>query len=550
MSPLPNWDDPHDAWPDPIPLGTADGDPPPFPVGCLPTWVQAHVLSVADEQQVAVDLPAMLSIVALAIPNAKRYRIHVQGDWFEPVNIYVVVALPPSAGKSPVFRRMFKVYERHEATLAATATVEADMVAQRRRIIEARMHKAEKSDDAVEAQIALDELRATPEVTIPRLIADDTTVEKLVDLLAANGSRMALLSDEGGLFDAMAGRYSDKANLDPFLQAWSGSTIRTDRIGRATPVVYDPLLTIGLTVQPAVIRALSAKPEFRGRGLTARFMYAIPRDFVGHRDFLTVRDGDRNAAEAYEKRIQAMLDEPTPTEPVTLELAPDAWVAFSRWRQGLEARRVRDGDLRQMAEWTTKLESSVCRLAALLHIAERRTGDVDAETLGRALTVGEYWLEHAKAVHDLWGTDDTTAAAQTILDWLAATRRGEFTVRDVYSERRGAFPNAASTVDPLNLLIEKGWLRPLFDGPLTVGRRGIDSPKLQAHPRLAVDYTTNCNNHARHADHARNTDHISISLSSSSSEGFRTRNPTHDAHDAQLAPLSGVSTYDDLELFP
>lgn len=470
-------------WPEPIPLSSHVGEPPPFPVDCLPDWMRAHVEAVAYEQQVAVDLPAMLGIVAIALVNAKRYIVHVQGEWHEPVNLYAVVALPPSAGKSPVFKRMFRAVEEREAELLAEAIEREQFVEQRRRMIEKAMSKAEASGDHLEAEAQLRELNANPPIVKPRLIADDITVEKLVDLLAEQGGRLAMLSTEGGLFDAMAGRYSDKSNLDPYLQAWAGDTIRTDRVARGHTIVKDPLLSIGLTVQPSVIESLAAKPEFAGRGLTARFMYSVPADTVGHRNFLQARKGDADAAKVYENRITSMMLPPIPDEPAVLELSSQAWQMFAEWRQKLEDRRKADGDLRPMATWTTKLESSVARLAGLLQVVNGGRTEVAAETMRRALAVGEYWLEHAKIVYDMWGTSEVMAAAKVILKWCAETGEAEFSVRDLYRARQMVFPTAESTVAPLELLMERGWLRPLFDGPLSVGRRGAESPRFQRYPQ-------------------------------------------------------------------
>lgn len=484
-----------DGWTDPIPLASTAGDTaPPFPVGCLPQWMQPHVLAVAAEQQVAVDLPAMLGIAALALVNAKRHRVHIQAEWYEPLNLYLVVALPPSAGKSPVFRRFFRVVEQHETELAAEAGERAERVNQQRRIIEKRMHKAEQAGDDIEAQIALDDLRNLPPVTIPRLLADDITVERLVDMLREQDGRLGLISTEGGLFDAMAGRYSDKSNLDPYLQAWSGDTIRTDRVARGATIVPDPHLTIGLTVQPAVIEALAAKPEFRGRGLTARFMYAIPEDFVGRRNFLTTPPGDQNAADTYTAHILTALRQPLPETPYTLELTSDAHQRFSHWRNALERRRTPNGDLRPMAEWTTKLESSTARLAGLFAIADG-ANHIDIDTIGRAIDVGDYWLAHARIAHDLWGRDGITAAAGQILQWLRERHGGDFSMRDVYRERKGLFATAEMAVAPLELLVDHGWIRPVDNRPIVAGRRGVPSPRFLSHPTLSVDNSNNCNNH-------------------------------------------------------
>ncbi len=47
--------------------------------------------------------------------------------------------------------------------------------------------------------------------------------------------------------------------------------------------VENPALTVVLAVQPDVVRELTRKPGFRGRGLIGRFLYAIPEPLLGRR---------------------------------------------------------------------------------------------------------------------------------------------------------------------------------------------------------------------------------------------------------------------------
>jgi hypothetical protein len=58
-----------------------------------------------------------------------------------------------------------------------------------------------------------------------------------------------------------------------------------------------------------------------------------------------------------------------------------------------------------MVEWLQKLRSSVLRVAGLLAIADG-ADEVDVDTVGRALAIGGYWLDHAKVVHRMWGVED------------------------------------------------------------------------------------------------------------------------------------------------
>lgn len=520
-----------ETWPDPIPLGDG-GDRPPFPVHVLGDTIATHARQVADELQMPVDLPAMVSITALSIVLQGRVEVVVQGTWTEQLSTYLVSAMPPSAGKSPAFKAMLAPVEEWELHLVERAAPERDRVETQRKILTKAQNKAIDKGEVAEALAIGDDLRELPEVAVPRLMADDVTPEKIPPMLLEQGGRLALVSTEGGVFSMMTGRYTDKPNLDVYLKAWSGDTIRVDRVGRPDTVVRRPALTVGLTVQPDVIRSLGETPELRGRGLTARFMFSLPPDLVGSRDMRRPSTWDHAIADAYRQLvIDVAMD--TPETPVKLRLSDDALDVFLDWRQDHERRLAPSGDLRPMAEWVTKLQSTVARLAAILHVARRRplTDEIAPDVMRDAITVGNYWEAHARLAHDLWGADTTMVRARAILDWARSGGLERFSMRDAYSAHRRLIPRAADAVDPLNLLMENGWIRGEFDGPLVAGKRGQESPTFTVHPRLATQ-RRNPDESCVHARHALKGTISLLSSSSVTEEGSEGRSPAHDAHGA------------------
>lgn len=531
-----------EEWGDPIPLGESD-DRPRFPLEVLPREIAEHAAAVASDLQVADDLPAMLAIGALSTLLAGHYEVDVNnGGWTESLNMYLVVALPPGAGKSPAVKAMTRPISDHEVAMRLDAEGRKDHVDQKRRIIEKAMRKAEERGDASEAMMQMDELVKTPPVTIPRLIADDATPEALTALMHEQGGRLAVISTEGGPFDIMAGRYSDAANLDVYLKAWSGDAIRVDRVARGSITIENPLLTFVLTVQPSVIRDLALKPEFRGRGLTTRFMYAVPHDYVGYRDMGASARSDRAVRDRYDAFLRRIIDQHKahPTRPHPIVLDNSAWAEFVGFRQGLEDRRTPTGELRQLSEWTTKLESSVARLAGILAVIDA-TDVIDVEIMRRAIAVGNYWLAHAKLVHDMWGTDDRLVEARAILAWAGDRQLQSVTVRDIQGGLRRLFTTAEDTRPALNLLVERGWLRPQFEGPLVVGRRGKPSPGFDLHPNLWI--TTS---HVSHVSHVlRGKTDTSFLPSEKTAPETRSRaHETHETHEPTLSTDGPLSVED------
>jgi hypothetical protein len=479
---------PDDPWPTPEPLG--DGhDAPPFPIDALPEWIGAHVRQVAEELQLPPDLPAMLAITALSIACARNAEVVVRGTWREPLNTYLATAMPPGAGKSPAVREMLACLDRYEAQLIERSIPERDRTETRRAILEKEKAKAINAGDTAGALVASDELRTLPRIVEPRLMADDVTPEKLGEMLDDHGGRMAIVSTEGGVFGLMTGRYSDKSNLNVFLQAWSGDAIRVDRIGRRSSIVLEPALSIGLTVQPSVIADLADHPELAGRGLTARFMYSFPLSNVGYRDMARDATMRPAVAEAYNAKVVSIADGFDPQAARTVVTVTDeALELYTTWRQDMEDRCRPGGDLHHMTEWVTKLGSTGARLAGLLALAND-TKVVDADIMERAIAIGRYWEAHARVAHDIWGAEVDTHRAGKVLDWLAETQPERFSLRDVYRNIRSL--DAPQAADAVSLLVDKSWLRRLDDRPIVTGRPGVPSPEFVPHP----DLTSFRNNH-------------------------------------------------------
>ena len=90
-----------EPWEPPIPMLHFEVCP--FPTRTLPNWLRDFVEADAIAKQVPTGLPGLLSLGALATALARKVVVKIRDGWLEPVNLYVVVALPPGSRKSPQF---------------------------------------------------------------------------------------------------------------------------------------------------------------------------------------------------------------------------------------------------------------------------------------------------------------------------------------------------------------------------------------------------------------------------------------------------------------
>lgn len=484
-----------------VPMTIGPRPVPEFPLDTLPEWLGEYVAAVATTTETPADVAALLGLSVIATAAAKRARVCVNDDWSEPLNIFTASVLPPGSRKSAVFDKLtapLVEWERselermkplHEQALARQQTAVKRL--DKATLDAARGELEEKEVARLAAEKA--EIHVPP---LPRVIADDCTPERMASLLAEQGGRMALLSDEGGVFELIAGRYSDGVpNMDVWLKGHAGSDLRVDRASRDAEVVLRPALTLGLTVQPGVLSALSGKPGFRERGLIARFLFAIPRNTVGWRDCDPPTIPTPVKA-LYRQRVLDLLGLQPAIGPGnqlvehSLRLSPEAAGLVLRLRRELEPRLRPGGDLQHAADWVGKLVGATVRIAGLLHLAgepEPLTAMVTAETMDAAIRIGRYCLEHALLALDEIGSDEQMSGARLILEWLERRRpERTFTRRDCHQDlrTRARFVRVAELDAPLQFLVECGHIRPTKP-PVSGGKGGRPQEHVfEVHPTL------------------------------------------------------------------
>ena len=492
--------EPNSTWERPSPLSQT-AEPPDFPTGLLPPWAGDYVVSLAEAMQVPGALPGMLVLACLAASAGGRVRVRIRQGWEVPTNIYLAVAMPPGSGKSPVFEAVARPIRRWQQRAIDRVQPDISGAAAQRRIAdglvrqaEAIVAKANPSDREHLTQEALARRRDADCIDVPvepRLLIDDATPEAVATMLAEQEGRLALLSAEADVFGILAGRYSRTGmpHLSVFLKSWSGDELRIDRKARPSEYVERPALTIGLTVQPEVLRKVAEQPDFRGRGLLARFLFAVPESRVGWRmtDASPVPEAVENR---YDDEMSALVTSLAELREVSsLELSPEAATAFAGFQARLEPRlREATGDLGHIADWGCKLPDEAARLAGLLHVA-RHPGrglelPIQDETVKAAVTLAEAFLvPHAKAAFDLMGTDAELEGARYVGRWITQEEIKSFTRRQCHAAHRARFPKVAQLDPVLALLEDHSWIRPICRGPAL----GV-----AAHPAQPMSYTLTC----------------------------------------------------------
>lgn len=435
-----------------------------FPVECLPPILATMVENVSNLVQVD---PAMAATIALATVSGSvstgKIKLLSQ-DSEASLTLWVLVDAAPSEGKSPVINHFLKpLYEIEREQLREYKLKRSHELADKR-LLEQRVQLAEKTAtkgegnataDFFEAHRALASFEESPS---PRICYDDVTPEGLVEKMAGNG-RAFIASAEGGIFQTIAGRYSNGIpNLDAILKAYDGEPLSVDRKGADPLVIMRPLLTLALMVQQHTWEQVKTNADFMGRGFLHRFLIVEPSSKVGFRTY-GGKKNDLKAAEAYGLLIRDLIETFSPGE-VSLLMSAEADEVLARYSQTTEEGlrpEERFGGSAIHTEWGGKLFGKALRLCGILHCAqhgkESLNQPITQETAQNAVRLAEWYAKEWLRLMPLVPVRETLAEA--IFEWLRQEQKNEFSQTEVTRKFRNQV-KAKDIREAIALLVDKG----------------------------------------------------------------------------------------------
>jgi len=498
------------GWEPPLPLD--DYQVPAFPFELLPTPLSAYVAALAEATQVPADMPGGLVLAVVAACIQRRVIVEVKPGYIEPTSLYVAVVSYPGTRKSAVVGPITAPIQEWEAEERSRLAPEIERASSERAIKLRRKAKLEeqaatekKTETRAErqreaAKLALELAAEGPPLAYPRVLADDATPEQLTRLLAEQRERIALFSAEGGIFEMMAGRYSQGVpNLDVYLKGHAGDFLRVDRRSGPPVLLDQPALTVGLAVQPDVLRGLADKPGFRGRGLIGRFLYALPPNLMGRRRAGTAPVPSPLVA-AYRKCILSLLEAAAASGDETLLLGLTSEAAETRlaFERRLEPKLGPGAAYGHMGDWAGKAIGAAVRIAGLfhavgcVHAGQPIGGEIGGKTMQEAVQLIEgYFLPHAEAALAEMGADPEIENARKVLVWIWHRDLREVALRDLHQGLRGqaCFRKVEAVVASAGLLERHKYLHRLPEPTGGPGRppspRYAVNPLGRPHPQNA-----------------------------------------------------------------
>lgn len=459
-----------DNWPDII---SFDGlETPNIPASILPSPFDEYSKALAHATEVPEAMVVMTLLGMVSTALTKRFTVSPQQGWNEPINIYTAIALPPGNNKSSILKActspLREWEEQKHSLLEPERKVQRSNFETEKRIIEGLRRKAASAKTSEEreklkTEIAHKEASLDDIPALPELFATDTTPESLASTVYEQNGRYALISDEGGIIEVIAGLYtSGNSNIDIILKGTDGGAIRVKRKDRSYTVC--PFLTVTLLVQPSILKNMANKRSFDGNGLLERFLYVLPKSTVGYRNLNTEPIPDA-ISKAYNGRIKQLLD----LNPFTadsrqdvLTLSADAFKHWQQYRRSIEKELRPNGLLYECRGWGSKIAGFCLRLVGLLHVAEHLTSSlvISLDTMERAVQLARLLEGHTHAAFNLMGASQSTADAKEVLEWIQSQPETRFKKSAItYAMRNRKISQGKRLEEALEVLKERHYIR-------------------------------------------------------------------------------------------
>jgi Protein of unknown function (DUF3987) len=425
------------------------------------------------------------TMVALSGVVGKKIGIRPKrfDDWVVVPNLWGSVIGRPGIMKTAAICHPFKFLYRLE--IAAKMRYEQELREYEEACLIAEIKKKEKKKAIGEAiKKKRDPLLVAKDITVDepkkptpkRYIVNDSTVEKLGELLNQNRTGLSVFRDELiGLLRQLDKEGQEGARAF-YLEAWDGlGRFTYDRIGRGTIHIETVTLSVMGGIQPGrLLDYLGAalKGGAGDDGLLQRFQLLVYPD-VSKGWSNVDRWPDTNAKQrAWEvfQQLDALDPAAIGAERADgddgvpfLHFTPPAQDLFDNWRKGLEE-KVRSADEHPALEsHLAKYRSLVPSLALLIHLADGGHGPVGEAATRKAIGWVAYLESHARRVYAIV-INTATIAGKALAKRI---RRGDlhdgFTLRDIYRKHWAGLSEKQAVEQAVDLLLDLGWLKEVVE---------------------------------------------------------------------------------------
>jgi len=492
-------------WPDPKPLTPKLKPVDELDYEMLPKSLACFVRDCSERMQCPPDFIAVSLIITFSSLIGRKiiFEPKKYDNWKVFVNLWGLLIGRPTSMKSPALKSSLEKLTELQNLLIKEHLTEMKEFAMKMKVFdllnknaksEAERKAGEDFDSAVAIITKIEEKR--PKQPEPkRYFFNDSSIEKLGELLATNTNGLLLVRDEmSGFLKSISSK--DAKNDRPFfLEAWSGNSSYTyDRIGRGTIHIEHAMVSILGGIQPGTFSTYinEALAENSGDdGLMQRFQLMVYPDLSS--EWCNVdRLPDIKAKETVDAVMMQLHELNLPQDirdtPIA-KFSSEAQPMFDNWLQEHETRLRSKKFNPSIESHLSKYKSLIPSLALIFKLCDTPNikdliNDIaiDEISLMRALAFAEYLEKHVMRIYDM-STKPHIEMSRLILSKIGDGKLiNSFTNKDVWRPQWSGLTDSKQTARSLGYLVSEGYLKEVSTPPSKQG--GTAKIEYYIHPSI------------------------------------------------------------------
>lgn len=462
-------------WSRPIPLTPILSSDIAYPIDALPSSIQKAISIYQQYGQQPLPLIACSALGNISLACQSLANVARDNYLTGPISLYFLLASGSGTRKTAadtVFSKAIRTWEttikqNREPDLRTAIHEHQAWLMQKNGLLKKIKRDTADEIDVSNTMDLLDQLiQNEPEIPLlPTLFFEDSTHEALAMHLNQGWPSGSLWSDEAGV---ILGSHSMQSSPTRFVallnHLWDGKTFSTHRKTTKSFTLQNRRLTINLMMQPLLFEQMIRQSLGINRqsGFLARCLIAYPRNVMGNR-FYQEPPSSLDCLADYEQRITDCLNQSanlTHKGCVNLPLlkmdtqAKRQWILFFN---ATESGLADNGQWSNIADFASKASENVARLAALFHLFEGRTGDINAENIEQSIQVIQWHLQEAQRLLATESIGNELTHAKKLMAWLINKGKNKITARDI--QRLSGLRDKKQRDDAIEILIEHNILR-------------------------------------------------------------------------------------------
>lgn len=364
-----------------------------FPIDIFPEPIQSYILECNKKLDSNVDFMGVSLLWTISVIIGNSIEIEVKKGWKENASVWISVVGKAGLGKTPSINNMVFPLEKINSR-------------------EIKRYLKERENFDIYDKMDKKDKDIHPEVKKPKktqFIANDITIEALVDLHQENDNAVGVFKDElaGWLKDM--NKYRAGSDLEFWLSSWSGKSVNLNRMTRAGSFVEKPFIPVLGGIQPNIFNSFYTD-ENKDNGFMDRMLLSYPDAII---ELYNENELDEKLIEWYREtiiyihdQVKSLIerDEDMVIKSAVAKMNPDAKIEWSRIFNKITKLQNCDDENEYLKSMYPKQKSYIPRFALLLNVFNSFFDDdlyaleVTKDTILKAERLSDYFIANAKKI--------------------------------------------------------------------------------------------------------------------------------------------------------